>query len=115
MTVAVLLVVTITTLRPIWSVHGAMRVHQQKDEATYTRSAKRLTDEITVGLAAHNLVQARAAKEELELVEAMYVPAEDYPTWPFERGLVVQFVGSQVISLLGAVGSAVVHAYLPHQ
>ena len=113
-TVAVLLVVTITALRPIWSAHDAMRKHQHEDETTYTDSAKRLTGEITAGLAAHNLDQARAAKEELELVEAVYVPAEDYPTWPLQGLHFVQFVGSQVISLLGAVGSAVVHAHLPH-
>jgi hypothetical protein len=113
-TVAVLLVVTITALWPIWSVHGAMRAHQQVDEATFTRSAKRLTDEITAGLAANNLVQARAAKDELELVEAVHVPAENYPTWPFERRLFVRFVAPQVISVLGAVGSAVVQANFPH-
>jgi hypothetical protein len=112
--VFILLAVTIAVLWPIWSVHRAMYAHQQLDEAAYVRSATRLTDEITAGLAANNLAQARAAKDELELIDAVHVPAEDYPTWPFERRLFVRFVAPQAISVLGAVGTAVLQAHLPH-
>ena len=96
------LVAALGVFLPLWNIHTTMLKERERAEENYAARLAALGEQIQMLLNDHRLKEAKAVKEEKELVEALYVPS---PAWPFN-------VRTKFFSALLQAGSSLLLGYL---
>lgn len=71
------------------------------DEEKFADSMKGLRDEIDAALAKKdkNWEEVKTIKANMEMVQTIHSEKTAYPTWPFDRGILLKFSIVQIISI----------------
>lgn len=85
---------------PLWNIHQKMLNEKNAEEDKAANRIAALKEKIETLLDQENLEEAKATKEKLEIIQALHADNDRYPTWPFDRTILVKFLAPQVLSLL---------------
>ena len=55
----------------------------------------------------HDMEDAKAAREELEILQVLHPDKIMYPAWPFDRSILVKFLTPQIIPFLSLLSGLV--------
>lgn len=94
---------------PLWSVHQIMIakravVRQQLDQLS--KSINHLAREMLAEADELEPEEGEKMAEKLELMRQIYQQNQHYPVWPFNLGIMVKFMTSQAVPILGLVSHA---------
>lgn len=95
--------VTLAFFVPLWGVHERMLAQKLQAHEEYAGRISAIEARIRTHLDAGELAGAREAREEFEIVQALDPGAVDYPTWPFDRGILFKFLSPQIVSVTSIV------------
>ncbi len=115
----VLPLATVAFFVPLWNIHRQMLHKRRVYEDEFSERIVRLEEKIRSALDKGELDKAKSAKDEIEIVQVLYSDRIHYPAWPFDLGILLQFLIPQlvaVLSLLIQLGPVVsfVQQVFPH-
>ena len=90
---------------PLWNIHREMVRGKEEYEDEYAVRIEGLEKRIRVALDQKNLEEAKNARDEFEILQALHPNRIGYPSWPFDRRILFTFLTSQVIPLLSLIAS----------
>jgi hypothetical protein len=88
---------------PLLKIHQKMVAERDAEEDKFAERVAVLKDRIESLLDKEELEKAKAAKEKLELIQALYSNDNSYPIWPFDRGILLKFLAPQIVPVLSLI------------
>lgn len=95
---------------PLWGIHSAMLAKKETYEFEYATRAANLERKMWSSLDSGALVEAKAAKEEMEILQVLHPEKRLYPTWPFDRRILLVFLAPQCVSFISILLPLMIHA-----
>jgi hypothetical protein len=98
---------------PLWNVHREMVEQRRKYENEFAEQVTKLQEKIRIFLDKRELKNAKSARDELEIQEILHPDRIGYPSWPFDRNILLRFLTPQIlpfISLLSTLRDPVISA-----
>src|SRR6266849_4687352 len=88
---------------PLWNIHNNMIVRRDEYYDNFaTRSAK-LEKKIQSALDDGLIDEAKVARDEMEIVQVLHPSKIGYPTWPFDRRILLTFLASQIVPIVSLI------------
>jgi len=86
---------------PLWNIHEKMVRIKARYENEFTQRMEQVSKRILTTLDQRMLEEAKAAKEELEILQVIGPNTIGYPSWPFDTRILIAFLLPQIIALVG--------------
>lgn len=88
---------------PMWKVHIEMKEQKSKYEEGYYEQLTRLENGLRIAVNGNNGDATKTAKENLDAYRTFDPDKMSYPTWPFNRSILLKFLTPQIIPILSLV------------
>jgi hypothetical protein len=85
----------------LWDIHLKMVNEAKKAEENFTLLISELKSEMQSSLKEHEWEDAKSVKEKIDLVQVVNPDDMKYPTWPFDRSILLKFWTPQIVPILG--------------
>jgi hypothetical protein len=105
--VFVLPLATIAFFLPLWNIHCEMVRKKEEYEGEHADRIEKLEKRILAALDKGQLEEAKTARDEINIVRLLHPERIGYPSWPFDRRILLTFLTSQALPLLSLVVSLV--------
>jgi hypothetical protein len=111
----VLLLAALAFFAPLWTIHRRMvegKKAYNDDFAKWTAKLEQAIQSSIEGQATLDpqaLDKAKAAKEEMEVLQVLHPDNVKYPTWPFDRRILVAYFIPQIPAILSLLTEVVKH------
>ena len=84
---------------PLWNIHRKMVARRDVYYDNFADRVAKLEGKIQSALDNGALDEARAAREEMEIAQVLHPDKLGYPTWPFDRRILLAFLAPQIVSI----------------
>jgi hypothetical protein len=88
---------------PLWDIHRKMVVSKGVYEDSFAERLNTLEERIQSSLEKGTLEEAKAAKEEMDILQAIHPDTMHYPTWPFDRRILLTLLTTQIIPAVNLI------------
>lgn len=88
---------------PLWEIHRTMVERRDADYNKFADCVAKLEGKIQSSLDKGLLDEARVAREELEIAQMLPPAKSGYPTWPFDRRILLTFLAPQIVPIASLV------------
>jgi len=92
---------------PLWNIHQKMVERREEYEDQFAERQAQLQQRIQSSLDKNDMEDAKAAREELEILQVLHPDKIRYPLWPFDRPILLKFLTPQIIPLLSLLSGLV--------
>lgn len=92
---------------PLWNIHQKMVERRDEYEDKFAERDEQLQQRMQSSLDKHDMEDAKAAREELEILQVLHPDKIMYPSWPFDRSILVKFLTPQIIPFLSLLSGLV--------
>ncbi len=84
---------------PLWNIHQKMVVRRDACYDNFADRVAKLEGKIQSSLDKGLLDEARVAREEMEIAQVLHPDKIGYPTWPFDRRILLTFLAPQIVTI----------------
>ena len=88
---------------PLWGIHCEMLTGKEVYEDKFAEYITKLEKGIWLSLEKGMVDQAKAAKEEMDVMQALNPNTIGYPTWPFNRRILLIYLAPQILPILSLI------------
>jgi len=85
----------------LWDIHLKMVNEAEKTEEEFALLISGLRSEMQSALKDNRWEDAKTAKEKIDLAQLVDPDTIKYPTWPFDRSILLKFWTPQIVPILG--------------
>ncbi len=93
---------------PLWYIHREMTMRKEAYEDTFGDYLTQLEKKLWAALTQNHLEEAKVLKEKIEIAEVID-PGKGYPSWPFDRRILVIYLLPQLLPLLSLLLPLFIH------
>ena len=86
---------------PLWCIHREMVERKEAYEDIFGDYLSQLEKKLWAALRQKNLEDAKALKEEIEVAQVINPDIQGYPSWPFDRRILLIYLLPQALPILG--------------
>src|SRR5205814_249100 len=86
---------------PLWCIHREMVERKEAYEDIFGDYLSQLEKKLWAALRQKNLEDAKALKEEIEIAQVINPDIQGYPSWPFDRRILLIYLLPQALPILG--------------
>jgi hypothetical protein len=101
-------VTTIAFFVPLWNIHEKMVQKKANYENGFARRIEQVSKRILTALDQRMLEEAKAAKEEMEILQVIDPNTIGYPSWPFDTRILIALLLPQIVALVSVVVQIIV-------
>lgn len=88
---------------PLWNIHRKMVARRDAYYDNFADRVAKLEEKIQFALDKETLDEARVAREEMEIAQVLDPDKIGYPTWPFDRRILLAFLAPQIVPIASLV------------
>lgn len=88
---------------PVLAIHRKMLLERRKYENAIASRTVKIEEQINEALKKGDLSQLKTAKEEFDVVMALFPDTLGFPNWPFNWRMLITFFSSQIIPILSFI------------
>jgi hypothetical protein len=88
---------------PLWNIHNQMIKKRDVDYDNFAALVEKVEEKIQSALHDGSIDEAKVARDEMEIVQALNPGKIGYPTWPFDRRILLTFLAPQIIPILSLI------------
>jgi hypothetical protein len=88
---------------PLWNIHRKMITRRDVYSDNFADRVAKLEEKIQSALDKGTLDGAKAAREEMEIAQVLHPDKIGYPTWPFDRRILLTFLAPQIVAISSLV------------
>lgn len=88
---------------PLWDIHRQMAASKEVYEDSFADRMAVLEERIQSSLDKGTLEEAKATKEEMDILQAIHLEAVHYPTWPFDRRIFLALLTTQIVPAVNLI------------
>lgn len=88
---------------PLWDIHRKMVASKEVYEDSFANRLNALEERIQFSLEKGSLEEAKTAKEEIDVLQVIHPETMHYPTWPFDRRILLTLLTTQIIPAVNLI------------
>jgi hypothetical protein len=88
---------------PLIYIHQKMLEKRSTYEEAFARSMAKVAEKIRIALTEGDVAKIKAAKEDAEMIQALHPEKVGYPTWPFNRSILLAFLTPQIVPFISFI------------
>jgi hypothetical protein len=94
---------SITFFPPLWNIHREMISRKEIYEDEFAVRLEKLEKKMQSSLDRGDLEEAKTTKEEMEIVQVLHPDKIGYPTWPFDRRILLTLLTTQIVPAISLI------------